>query len=430
MDPERIDSVLDEANRLLEAGRPDESLRRLESVADELLDSDDRIECAALRAYALSEMGRTDEALQTLDPLLAEFPDSARLFGALGVVLSGANHLEQARAALETAVTLDAEDETLLANLALVYEKLRDYRTAIRLYERALELGADLDWALQRKAYALAEAGEVDEAKATLKRYLSLVPDDIEQWIALAILHSDDEEYPEAYACYRQVEQIEPDSASLRLNWGVTAVRAGNLSVARRQLEHLRRVEPDSARPLLLRAFILEEQRRVDEAAACYEQALERVTTGRPGELAYTLEMAMDFFARQEQRERCEALFQRAYAANACTVDLCEPYRELTGEQLPRGYWFSLVVEADYRDGLHPVFEPGEEVSERPRRYQRNFQVVARDHDEAVQLVLDVMQRHGETGVLIREFLREEPLEDVHSGLYEIERESYILPSA
>ena len=33
----------------------------------------------------------------------------------------------------------------LLANLALVYEMLHDYKTALQLYERAIELGADLD---------------------------------------------------------------------------------------------------------------------------------------------------------------------------------------------------------------------------------------------------------------------------------------------
>src|SRR5512143_978098 len=94
-------------------------------------DIDALLEWASLRAWALSEMGRDEEALETLDPLLEEFPKSARLLGTLGVVLSNTDDLEDARDALEEAVELSPDDEVALANLALVYEKLRDYKAAL-----------------------------------------------------------------------------------------------------------------------------------------------------------------------------------------------------------------------------------------------------------------------------------------------------------
>lgn len=427
MEPEHIDSVLDQANRLLEEGKPAESLRCLDQVKDQLVDSDDRIEFASLQACALADIGRSDEAVQALETLLTEFPDSAHLFGALGVVLSGSDRLERAREALEAAVALDQEDETLLANLALVYEKLRDYSTAIKLYDRAINLGADLDWGLQRKAAALSEAGDYAAAKTTLRRYLSLVPDDADQWTTLGILHSDDDEYEQAFDCYRQAERLDPDSAALRLNWGVTAVRAAQLPAAGQQLDELRRIDPDSSRPLLLQAFILEEEGGIDAAGRCYSQALDRIHPDDYAELAYATEMAMDFYARGKQRNRCEELLHRAYAANACTADLCEPYRELTGRYLRRGYWYTLAVEANYREGLREVREPKAPAKRPVNRFRRSFQVVARDHDEAVTLVLGFAARVGETGVCICEFLREEPLNDAYSGIYEVESESLVL---
>ncbi len=429
MGPEQINAALEEANRLLEAGNPDECLRQLDSLQAHVVELDDRIECAALRAYALAELGRIEEALELLEGLLEQHPDSPRLYGAMGVVLSNDNDLEAARQALENAVALDAQDETLLGNLALVYEKLNDYETASRLYDQAIAQGADLDWALQRKAFVLTEAGSTAEARATIRRYLSLVPDDADQWIALAILHSDDAQYDEACNCYREAERIAPDSAGLRLNWGVTAVRSGNLALARRQLAELRRVAPDSMRPLLLHAFILEEQGNLRAARHCYREALTRVDETNRAELTYVLEMAMDFFARGNLRERCERLLQRAYAANACTVELCEPYRELSGVHVARGFWFNLVVEADFRDGLCAVYEEGAESGPH-QRYQRNFQVVARNHDEATEIVLDFMARAGEAHVSVREFVREEAFEDFYTGIYEIERESLVLGSA
>jgi tetratricopeptide (TPR) repeat protein len=430
MDPEQVDSVLDEANRLLNAGQPEDSLRCLEQLEDESLVEDDRIEYGALRAYALSEVGRPAEALAVLEPLLEEFPKSARLFGALGVVLSGANELEQACEALQTAISLDERDETLLANLALVREKLHDYDAALELYDQALELGADLDWVLVRKATALTEAGDTEAAKVMLKRYLSLVPDDAEQLVALAILYSDDEEYEKAFDTYRQAEQFDRHSGGLHLNWGVTAVRAGDLDQARKQLEELERLEGGSSRPLLLRAFIFEEEHDLAAARSCYTEALARIQPANPEELAYALEMAMDFYARNGLRANCEKLMRRAYAANACTVELCEPYRELTGEHLARAYWFSMVVEADFRLGLFAVHESGPNGAGRPQRYQRRFQVIARNHDEAVDCVTRFAQRAGERHVVVREFLREERVDDLYSGIYEVDRESFVLRSA
>lgn len=430
MEPDEIEALLDRANRLLEDGQPAESLRCLAELQPETLDDDQRIEWASLRAWALSEMGRDEEALETLGPLLEEFPKSARLLGTLGVVLSNTDDLENARDALEEAVRINSDDEIALANLALVYEKLREYARAIELYDRALELGADIDWVLQRKATALTEVGRFAEAKGTLKRYLSLMPDDAAQWVALAILHSDDDEFADAFACYERAEQIDPKSAALRLNWGVTAVRAHQLPLARAQLKLLQRIEPNSTRPWLLRAFILEEEGHLRAAQVIYERMLSRTRFADQGELNYALEMAMDFFARHRMRPRCERLLARAYAENACSVELCEAYREVTGEHVPAAYWYSVLIEADYRPGLTEIREPGApgraRRGRRFTRFVRAFQAVARNHDEAVGMVLDFARRMGERNPAVREFVGEESVEDTYLGIYEVEAESYV----
>lgn len=426
---EYIDAVLEKANRLLEDGKPADSLRCLDEVEEHIFDADDRIECTALRACALSEMGQHDNALTALQRVIEEFPESARLFEALGLVLSNRNDLEPAREALETAMRLDPDDATLVANLALVYERMRDYSTAGRLYDRALALGADLDWTLLRQAMLHLEGGRSETARQYLRRYLSLVPEDAAQWISLAILLSDEGDYEEAFTCYREAERLDPQVPTLRLNWGVSAVRAGDFSAAREQLAHLQRVDPASSRPLLLEAFLLEEEDDMRAALRSYMDALAHVRTEEQADLIYTFEMAMDFFARQKLRPRAERLFRRAYAVNACTVELCGPYRELTGRLCEQGYWFCVVLEADYRRGLEEVHEHQTPSARkpRPRRYQRSFQVVAGDRDEAIALLRQLAERLGETNVVVCEFVREEPVQNEYTGLYELERESLIL---
>jgi len=421
-----VQAVLNQANELLGAGRPAESLRCLQALDDNLIDTDDRIECAALKAWALSELGRNDEALDVLEPLIDQYPPSARLYGALGVVLSNDGDLDQACEALEQAVALDGSDAVALLQLGLVYEKLHRHEQALGCYDRAIEMGAEIDWLLQLKAAALAELGQFAAARSTLKRYLSLAPDDAEQWITLAMLHGDENEFEQAFRCYRAAEQIAPDSAVLRLNWGMTAARAHELEIARQQLRYLARLEPGSSRALLLEAFIKEEQGELHGAMKKYANALGRVRGNDYAELTCALEMSMEFFARHRMLGLCEQLLERAYMANACTVELCEAYREATGPAVETANWYSLVLEGDYRPGLEEASSSGDAVSQPTTRFLRNYEVIAKDHDEAVALVTQLAERMGESKVLVREFAGEEVITDTHIGLYQVERESLV----
>ena len=426
MDSDDVQFVLDKANELLEAGKPSESLDCLTELEDRLIETADRIEWASLKAWALSELNDTIGALNVLGPMLEEHPDSARLHSTLGVVLSNEGDLDGACDALQQAVELDEEDEVSLANLGLVYEKLRQYEEALETYERAIEMGAEIDWLLRRKAAVQVELGQNADARGTLKRYLSLVPDDVDHWISLAILCSDDLDFDEAFRCYRIAEQIRPDLPALRLNWGVTGVRAHRQDVARQQLKYLSRLEPQSARPLLLEAFIQEEDGRLQDAIRSYGDALERVRRDDLDELAYALEMAMDFFSRHGLLGPCEQLFDQAYMANVCSVELCEAYREIAGDPVPKANWYSLIVESDYRPGLVEIVDAHDKHPAR-ERFLRNFQVIARDHDEAMAIVMDLGRRMKESNMIVREFAGTEEVEDTHTGVYEVERESLVI---
>ncbi len=426
MRPEDVQALFDKANDLLDAGKAAETLRCLEGVEDQLTDDDDRIELGALQSWALSELGRHREALERIEPMIEEFDDSPRLLSTLGVVLSNSGRLIEACEALERALELDEDDESTVANLGLVYEKLYEYERALGLYDQAIEKGGQIDWLLRRKAAVLTELNRPTEAITALRRYLSLAPDDEAQWIDLAILYSDQDDFDSAGQCFREAERIAPDSPGLRLNWGVTAVRAKDLRLAQLQLAYLERLEPDGARPRLLRAYILEEQSQDQEAWAQYSDALSRARGEEGDELAYALEMAMDFAARHEMAADCRRLFREAYAANCCSMEFCEPYRELFGEPLEKGVWYSITVEADYRGGLNEVTDGGDPEGATPTRFLRAYQIVARDRDDALTLLRETLEELGETNLVIREFLNEEPLENTHTGVYEIEPDALV----
>jgi len=426
MDSNDVSRILDRANYLLEEGRPADSLRCLSQIDGTHLEGDALIEAVSLRAWALSELGQHDRAVAAVEEILDLYPDSARLHAARGIALSNADDLEEARRSLEQAYFLDHEDSVAIANLALVYEKLRDYEQAMELYERALDYGVDLDWALQRIATTQTELGETDEAKLTLRRYLSLAPEDATQWIALGVLHSDDEEYAQALACYHQANEFDPDSGWLLLNWGITAVRARELDQAHAALDRLEALGRDTSRPWLLKAYLLEEEGQFDEAEKAYQNALRAIDEEEPEDLAYALELAIDFHARRFNTSMCHELFAAAYHANACGVEVCEAYREAVGEQVNEATWFSVMVEADYRSGLDEVPDRSLKPGREPTHLLRNYQVIARDNDEATAVIEAFCKELGEKNARVRQFINYEPIDDCQLGIYEVERRSLV----
>ncbi|MCG3127673.1 MAG: hypothetical protein CHACPFDD_02540 [Phycisphaerae bacterium] len=470
MDTDDIQSKLQRAGELLDAGEPEEALRCLEGLEGTLVDADDRIEHASLRAWALSQVNENTEALQLIRPLIEEFPDSVRLHTTHGIVLSNLNRLGDARAALELALSLDESDAVALANLGYVHEQAGDLDAALRSYEQAAENGADVAWILQRRAAVQRELEDYPAARKTLLRYLSLAPDDEFEWISLAIVHSELGEYESAFECYQRAEQINRDSTDLRFNWGLTAERAGRMEEAHAQLSLLDTAAPRSPQTCILRAFIHEHEGDLKSAMAAHLEAIERAAEFGRDSLAYAIEQAMEFCVTHQKRKEGEALMKRAYARDACTVELCAAYRELNGRFLDQGYWYNVMIEIDRKS--HAVERPPEggnngklpgsngqlggwrdrsgaprragrnspppresngrrEVpadptshgagGDGPRRILRCVQLIASDRDDGISLLNEFLTRMGERRAVVAGFTDEDPVEDEYGGIYEVE---------
>src|SRR5205814_4455660 len=109
-----------------------------------------------------------------------------------------------------------------------------------------------------------------------------------------------------------------------------------------------------------------------------------------------------------------------------CTVELCEAFRERASNPLTKPTWFIIMLEADYRAGLAEVYERGTTRKGPFTRFLRNFQVIARDRDEAIALLLDFARQMGEKNPRVREFVRDEPMDDASVGIYEVDRDSLV----
>ncbi|MDX2198501.1 MAG: tetratricopeptide repeat protein [Phycisphaerae bacterium] len=436
MDGENYEELFEQTAKLLDEGKFEEALQALDRFPQPLEEAEDRIEWVAMRGWALAELHRAEEALEMIEPLMEEFPEAPRLLATLGVVLMNCDRVDEALAKLEQAYEVDPDDELILVNLAMAYERVREYRRAIALYDQAIDKGVSLDWALQQKAAVLADSGMFEEAVGTWRRYLSLVPDDAYAWMELANAYADMQQYPSACGAFEQAAKLKPDEPEIHINWGFALTESGDAAGARAQLEKVRELEKRTPRLQLLEASVLECEGHARLAEQTYERVLAEVEPEAEADHSVALELAMDFYARHRNRKRCDELLRRAYVENACSVGLCEAYREIETRFAKRAYWVSMIIEADFRTGLRT---PSRRAAAAPparvigaggakaRRYRRNFKVVARDRDDAVAMVLDFAAKMGEKHARVREIVHEETLDDTYTGLYEIDRDCVLL---
>ena len=110
MDRGAIQALLAHAGELIDAGRSAEALARLRRVDVGALDEELKIECECLTALATADMDQPETALDRLRELTEEYPNSPRIIGALGLVLSRIGYWDEAADTLEQAVELVERD--------------------------------------------------------------------------------------------------------------------------------------------------------------------------------------------------------------------------------------------------------------------------------------------------------------------------------
>jgi len=116
-----------EVQRLMRAGDPAAALARLEGITPEQA-REPRWRFA--RGVLLAEIGRSQEAVDVYTALTQEFPELAEPYNNLAVLRAAQGRLDDARAALETALRLDPTHREARENLGEVYVRL-----AVRLWE-------------------------------------------------------------------------------------------------------------------------------------------------------------------------------------------------------------------------------------------------------------------------------------------------------
>lgn len=126
------DAPYDELQRLIRADQPAQAIERADAwLAQRPKDPQVRF----LKGMAQTRLGDTEAAYTTFTELVRDYPELPEPHNNLAVLHAGAGRLDQARAALETALQLNPDYTTAYQNLGDVYLRLASqaYRQSLRL---------------------------------------------------------------------------------------------------------------------------------------------------------------------------------------------------------------------------------------------------------------------------------------------------------
>jgi Tfp pilus assembly protein PilF len=166
-------------------------------------------------------------AIIRLEEALKAFPDSPRLWFALGLANFKLDKDEEAAQALNRAIALDAKFAPAFAYLGMMKVKKGAYNEGIALYENALRVDPKLAVAHYLIADAMLKQVETDAARVEshLKRTVEMDATFIQARLALARLYMRAERWADAAAELEQVIRFDPNVADAYYQLGRAYIR-------------------------------------------------------------------------------------------------------------------------------------------------------------------------------------------------------------
>ena len=122
--------------------------------------------------------------------------------------------------------------------------------------------------------FVLMTAGEAAKAIKIYEKLTRLFPQNIDYWFALAICHTNLNQFPPAEDYYLRLINHKPQDFRFKMNYGVLLREHGHLDKAEAYLKKAHQDNPDFAEVLHNLGITLERQERFEEALDVYDQAL------------------------------------------------------------------------------------------------------------------------------------------------------------
>ena len=230
--------------------------------------------------FRLIGSGQLEQAEHTCNSMRISHPQDVNILALHGAVLLKLGRTEEARVALQKAITLEPEFAKPHEDLGRLFLILKEPGQAVRHFSQAIRLDDRQASAYSGLASALAQLGRLEEAETAHQRFIELSP------ITGTLLEADE------------------------------LLRAGDLAGAERVCNVLLKKEPGNTRVLRMLARIA----NVDEKYVVAEQLLRRIIAMSPNEHTPHTDLG-HFLVEQSRFPEAIEMFEAATTLNESNAD-------------------------------------------------------------------------------------------------------------
>lgn len=201
-------------------------------------------------------LGENKKVIELLSPLESKNGDNRVFAYLLGSALISDKQLEKGQALIDRVFRAEdsAEAHALLGAAHLMTE---DSQTALKEFERAIQLNPKLPTLRAWYGRAWLRQGEIKNARKAFEGELEINPADFESNLYLGVLLRKDGQLDDALERLRRASQARPKDAGVRYLIGSVFMATGKIAEARQLLEAVVKEVPDfvEAHVLLARAY-------------------------------------------------------------------------------------------------------------------------------------------------------------------------------
>ena len=274
-------------------------LRTVDPQAAELLFAD---------ALLALRQGKLAEATKQLQDVVAKNPVSAAYL-LLGQVLMQQNRLDEARQALQQALTL--RPDLVMARILLGHIHLRqgNYAGALAETKEALGFAPNSVALMELKAAAQAGEGQWDEAIKTREDIGRLVPDNVANLLPLAGLYYQRNRMADAEAKYRAAYRLSPKDLRVVQAMADFLARTARRPEGEAIIETYINENPDKPEGYVLRGDFVAEYGTIEQSEVSYRRAFAL----KPDDPLPLLRIG-DHYASTQQWDKAEAVYNEVVA--------------------------------------------------------------------------------------------------------------------